>query len=117
FCTVFACIASFCNQTNGYVVRDALFSNSGRARGSCPSHGEERAGTLRKGVVVSRKGHSASGAGDQIHLEGRKPFGSTGCTPRSSVSAYSPVMRQIVCLPLLLVNTSPSVCAVKGNLG
>jgi hypothetical protein len=41
FCSVFACIASFWNQANGYVVqcRDGLFSHSGGVRGSCSSHG------------------------------------------------------------------------------
>jgi hypothetical protein len=41
FCSVFACIASFWNQTNGYVVQcmDGLFSHSGGVRGSCSSHG------------------------------------------------------------------------------
>jgi hypothetical protein len=41
FCSVFACIPSFWNQTNGYVVqcRDRLFSHSGGVRGSCSSHG------------------------------------------------------------------------------
>jgi hypothetical protein len=41
FCSVFACIASFWNQTNGYVeqCRDGLFSHSGGARGACSSHG------------------------------------------------------------------------------
>jgi hypothetical protein len=41
FCSVFACIPSFWNQTNGYVVqcRDGLFSHSGGVRGSCSSHG------------------------------------------------------------------------------
>jgi hypothetical protein len=41
FCSAFACIASFWNQTNGYVVqcRDGLFSHSGGVRGSCSSHG------------------------------------------------------------------------------
>jgi hypothetical protein len=40
-CSVFHCIASFWNQTNGYVVqcRDGLLSHSGGVRGSCSSHG------------------------------------------------------------------------------
>jgi hypothetical protein len=40
-CSVFACIASFWRQTNGYVIqcRDGLLSHSGGARGSCSSHG------------------------------------------------------------------------------
>jgi hypothetical protein len=41
FCSVFACIPSFANQTNGYIVqcRDGLFSHSGGVQGSCSSHG------------------------------------------------------------------------------
>lgn len=41
FCSVFACIPSFWNQVNGYVMqcRDGLFSHSGGVRGSCSSHG------------------------------------------------------------------------------
>lgn len=41
FCSVFPCIPSFWNQTNGYVMqcRDGLFSHSGGVRGSCSSHG------------------------------------------------------------------------------
>ncbi len=40
-CTVFACISSFWNQVNGYVIqcRDGLLSHSGGVRGSCSSHG------------------------------------------------------------------------------
>jgi hypothetical protein len=41
FCSVFTCIPSFWNQTNGNVVRcsDGLFSHSGGVRGACSSHG------------------------------------------------------------------------------
>ena len=44
FCSVFDCIPSFWNQTNGYVVQcsDGLFSHSGGVRGSCSSHGGNR---------------------------------------------------------------------------
>ncbi len=40
-CSYFACIASFWNQTNGYVARcrDGLLSHSGGVRGACSSHG------------------------------------------------------------------------------
>jgi hypothetical protein len=41
FCSVFACIPSFWNQTNGYVIqcKDGVMSHSGGVRGSCSSHG------------------------------------------------------------------------------
>ena len=40
FCQYFACIPSFWNFTNGYVIecRDGLFSHSGGRRGSCSFH-------------------------------------------------------------------------------
>ena len=40
FCSYFNCIASFWNQTNGYVVQcaDGTYSHSGGVRGSCSSH-------------------------------------------------------------------------------
>lgn len=40
FCTYFNCIASFWNQTNGYVVQcnDGAYSHSGGVSGACSSH-------------------------------------------------------------------------------